>query len=60
MKIILVLAAIACFIVGGIALASIRSDIQIIAAVAGLGIGFVLIGLVGVMDRLDRIAASKG
>lgn len=59
MKSILVLAAIACFVIGAFALTKMRTDIQLIVALGGLGQGFVLIGLIGVLNRLERIANAK-
>lgn len=59
MRIFLLIGAVLAFAVGALGLASIRSDIQIILAAVGVFSGIILVGLIGVIDRQDRLLARQ-
>lgn len=58
MSSLLVIVAVVEIAVGGLAIASTTSDIQIIVALLALGFAFIHLGMVGVLNAINRIARS--
>lgn len=55
LQVVLILGSVAGFIIGIIGVMSIASDIQVGIAITGFFAGVVLLGLSGVVKRLDQI-----